>query len=133
MKINILSLIIFLTSLYSSDNYFYQNGKKVYISPVQQVKTFSLKSASTVSNIKYFTTPQNKTVGVSDKIIIKTTANIDTILKNYNVTLVKQLTKYIYLLKVKDTSTILDTANRLYEDKTVKYAHPNFTKQIDKR
>ncbi|MCK5293739.1 MAG: hypothetical protein KAJ49_03735 [Arcobacteraceae bacterium] len=134
MKINILLFTLIFTFLYSSDTYFYQNGKKVYISPVQEVKIFSLKATSTQSNLNYFTTPNNKTVGVNDEILIKTSStNIDNLLIKYSLTLVKQLTKNIYLLKVKDKSTIFDISNRLYEDKTVQFAHPNFTRQIDKR
>ena len=90
MKINILLFTLILTSLYCSDNYFYQNGKKVYLSPVKEVKSFSLKSTSTTPNLNYFTTPKNKTVGVSDEILIKTTpANIDNLLIKYSLTLVK--------------------------------------------
>ena len=133
MKSIILSLSLLFTFLYSSDNYFYQNGKKVYITPVKQIKSFSLKYVSTPSNITYFTTPQNKTLGVSDEILIKTTANIDNLLIKYSLTLMKQLTINLYLVKVNNKTTLLDTANRLYEDKSIQYAHPNFIRQIDKR
>ena len=137
MKTNIyLITLLFSTILFAKDNYYYQGGKKVYLLATQEVKTYSLnEDTSSTTNIKYFSTSKNKIVGVTDEILLKIDDNTDinTILTKYDITLVKQLTQNLYVVSVKDSTTILDTANRLYEDTQIKFAHPNFIRKIDKR
>ncbi len=66
MKIYILTLMLLFTSLFGGDNYFYQNGKKVYLSPNLQVQSYSRSSTEKLSKLKYFTTNNNNTIGISD-------------------------------------------------------------------
>jgi len=115
--------------LYGSDIFFYQNGKKIYLNELKTVTTFSTKSYDG-SNINYFQTSSNQTVGVTNEILLKTDIDINILLKKYNLILLKQLTSTIYKVKVKNSNLIFDIANQLYNDKMVKYAHPNFIKKI---
>ena len=135
MKINKLYLILsfLLGTLCASDDYFYQKGKKVYITPLESVQLYSVSESSSKNNIRYVKTQYNKTLGYYDEILLKTTADIETILKNYNLNLTKKLTSTIYLVRVKDKDMILDISNRMYEDKDIQFSHPNFMKKVDKR
>lgn len=129
----LLLLSLALISLNGKDAYYYQNSKKIYISPIKQIKNFSLKSVSSPSTIIYFKTMQNNILGMNNEILIKTNIDIKIVLKKYNISLVNQITKNIYLLKTIDNSNVLDVANSLYEDDDIEFSHPNFTKKIQTR
>ena len=134
-KINILLISIFIT-LNGSDLYYYQGGKKVFLSPVTKttsiIRSTNSSTENTNINFNYFKTSNNIVLGVNNQIIIKTT-KIDEVLEKYNLQLKKKLFSNVYLIELEDKDLTLDIANLLYQDSDISYAHPNFTKQINKR
>lgn len=108
----------------ASDNYYYQNNEKIYLTPVTDY-------SRAISNTDYYTNDKGITIGVNDQILLKlnNNADIDTVLTKYNLTLEKKLSSLLYLVKVSNKTLTIDTANRLNEDTYVQYAQPNFIKQ----
>ena len=114
--------------------YFFQNGEKVFL-------TLSSANLSPSREIKggveltYFTNSQNISLGAGNEILVKFTSlkNLDTIENKYKLTLVKKITSFIYLYRVKNTRECFRTSNQLYLLSDIEYAHPNFTKNSIKR
>lgn len=126
---------LYLLSFYgcSSEYYYYQNGKKVFLKP-------SLKAtknlANSQSNIHYYDTENNISLGVTNEILITTKSevlNIDDLIERYQLTLLKKISSNIYLLEVSNESELFSTVNELYQEDKIQYAHPNFIKNIQKR
>jgi hypothetical protein len=114
-----------------AQEYYYNNNEKVNLTPTEDNINASPSRTSTKTT-RYFKTPSKHVVGVKDEIIIKTDF-IDSVLADYNVTLVSKLSKNLFLLKVKEISKVFNISNALYEDSKVEFAHPNFYKEVQKR
>lgn len=127
--------LLLLTSIVYAEQYYYQKGKKVYLSPTKSKSSISRDVNSSINQINYFKTPQNVLVGVRDEILVKfkNTQNIQDIQITYSLSLVKQLSKTMFLFKVKDYLRTLDVSNSLYEESDVEFAHPNFLRSVRKR
>jgi hypothetical protein len=131
-KILLLGLLFIFSS--ANNTFFYQNGKKIYITQLKE-NIVNTRAITKPKNIKYFLTQNSTKIGIEDTILISTykNTNLTLLLNIYDLFLVKKLSNNIYLVKVKDISLTLDTANKLYEDSSVKYAHPNFIREIKRR
>lgn len=128
MKKVILLCIVFIYVGCASDKYYYKNNAKAKLSPVENI------SRST-STIDYYTTANNKKVGVTTKILVKfiDDSNLDNYLLEFNLSLNKKMSENLYLLEVEDKDLTIDVANSLYEKDDIKYAHPDFIKKLIKR
>lgn len=125
--------LIMSTYLIASDLYYYNNHKKVYLTPQDSnQRVLQYRSVSNPHAVRFYTTTNNVVVGINDEILIKT-KDIDAVLDTYEVKLKKRITSQIYLLQVKDNNLTLDISNQMYEDPDILYAHPNFIKQIHER
>jgi len=128
-------IILLLISLFAnaSDNFYYQNDKKVILTPIQISNTFQKMDAN--HTIEYFKTPKGQTVGMGQEIIVKLkdTKALDSLVKKYAVNIKTKLTNKLYVLEVNSTKQTLEITNKLYLDANVSYAHPNLIKRIDKR
>lgn len=129
-------IILFLTFLLfanasASDNFYYQDGKKVMLIPMRSIQKFSKID----SNKKiHFYRSNRIVVGVTDKIIVKLEQdNIEKYILDFNLTKVKKLGKNLYLVKVKNSVKTIDIANKLTKTKGIKYVHPDFIKKMRKR
>jgi hypothetical protein len=128
--------IIFLTFLFfanASDDFYYQNNKKVFLTPLEISQNFQKIDSN--QTINYYKTQNNMTVGVSKEIIIKIKEKkvLKALLKKYPISLKTKLTSQLYVLESNSTSVTLEVSNQLYHDENVSYAHPNFIKKIVKR
>jgi len=126
-------LLFFTFFLSASDNFYYQNDKKVILTPIQTFNTFQKMDSN--HTIVYFKTPKGQTVGMGQEIIVKLkdTKALDSLVKKYAVNIKTKLTDKLYVLEVNSTKETLEITNELYLDANVSYAHPNFIKKIDKR
>jgi hypothetical protein len=124
MKKILFGLICFANICYSFDNYYYQNNIKIYLNTYPNISRSS-------SDIDYYKNNKGIVLGVSDKIIVKLKkgTQINIIVSSYDVSLDKQLSDDMYLLKVKDKNLTIDIANRLNEREETLYAHPDFIKK----
>jgi hypothetical protein len=129
-------IIITVTILYfanASDNFYYQNNKKIELTPIQSIE--KLQKKDSIQIIDYYKTSTDQTVGVTQEIMVKIEDNnsVENILKRYDLNLKQRLTPTIYVVETNSTQQTLKIANSLYEEANVSYAHPNFIKKIDKR
>ncbi len=121
-------IIIALTQVgFSSDNYYYQNSKKIYLTHLV------VPSSDILSNnqdIDYFQNENNITLGVGNMIIVKIKDGvvIENLLTKFNLSFEKILAKNLYLVKVENKKMAIDISNRLSEYHEVEYAQPDFHK-----
>ena len=113
-----------MTSLYSQEYYYYENGKKVQL---EKRITISRNNSS----VDYYQNNTGILLGVSDKIILKLKLhdNLEKYLKLYDLNIIKKMSKNLYLVNVKDKSLTLEIANSLSQKEDVLYAQPDFIKK----
>ncbi|MEA2019875.1 MAG: hypothetical protein U9N59_15695 [Campylobacterota bacterium] len=118
----VLTVFTLLVSFLVSQDFFYNNGKKVFLNPTQTIHRAVDKEN------RYFRTQDNHTINITKQIILKlqVDTSIQEILDQYNLVLIKSYKNDIYLVEVSDVIHTLDIANKLYEDKRTIYAQPNF-------
>lgn len=128
------SVILFIgfSYLYGVEQYYWKHNQKIVLTPIEQ--SIKILRAANSSNIKYYKTPNNQTVGVNDEIIIKlkNTDDLDKVITLYNLSLIEQISLQTYLLKSNNTKT-LEILDQIHSDDLVEYAHPNFIRKIQKR
>ncbi|NQY20672.1 MAG: hypothetical protein HRT40_05075, partial [Campylobacteraceae bacterium] len=109
--------------------YFYtENNKKINL-----VKTNEI--SRTISDIDYYKTDNENILGVENKIFVKfmSSKNINLYINEFELKVLKIYPNDIYLFQTKDKSLTLNIANKLYLKTDIKYAQPNFIKQIKSR
>lgn len=128
MKKKFFFLISILQLGYASDNFYYQNNKKVYLIPYNS----SLRSSS---NINYYKNKKGIILDITDKIIVKLKGDIsiDNLLSKFNVIVKKKLGKNLYLLETSNKNYTIAIVNQLNKDDDVEYAQPDFIKQRFRR
>jgi len=127
MKTTFLIIIALIQIGFASDNYYYQNNKKIYLTPLV------VPSSNLLTNnldIDYYKNENNITLGVGDKIIVKIKEGVvvENLLTQFNLSFEKILAKNLYLVKVANKNVAIDIANRLREHHQVEYAQPDFHK-----
>ena len=122
MKKLIIVFVTFTLCIHSQE-YYYKNNTKISLEKVHM--------PSTTADIEYYKTEKGILLGVTDKIIVKTTDL--TLLESYatelNASIEKKLSSNLYLLKVKDRNQTFNIANALNEKESIAYAHPDFIKK----
>jgi len=130
MRVVTLFLLLIL-GLFAKDLYYYQNHKKVVLSPVFEERGFNRSMAS----VAYFNTTQGHTVGVRNEVIVKLKPGflIDTLKEYGSFKIKKNLSKRLYVLQTDSPKEAIALANALYKDHRVVYAHPNMIRRMLKR
>jgi hypothetical protein len=120
-----LTIIAILEFSCANDNFYYQNNKKIYLTPYQNI-------SRSISNINYYQNDKGVVLGVTDKLIVKLkdVSNIKSLTDKYDLILVKKLSKNLYLMKVGNKNSTIDIANKLNEENSVEYAQPDFIKTM---
>ncbi len=119
----ILSLITLLTLNACANDYFYEYGKKVELTPVNTPSTRSLNS----SNIKYYKTKDGRKIGIKNEIIVKLKKGVDPkgFFLKYNIKNTEHLGSTTYLLKLSASQNIFTLSQEMYKDSDTVYAVPN--------
>jgi len=125
-------LIPILLFANANDNFYYQNDKKVFLTPIVSSQKF--RKINSI-DINYYTTPNYNIVGVTKEFIIKLKdeKSLEILLKKYPITLKKRLASNLYLMEVNTIDKTIDMTQKLYLDTNVIYVHPNFIKKIKLR
>lgn len=128
MKNILFIFIVFIHYSYADGIYYYQNNQKVMLTPINT----SLRSTSSTD---YYKNKNGIIFGVNDTLLIKLhkSSDLENILNDFNLSLVKSLTTHLYLLKTSSKDLTIDISNKLSEKAEVFYAHPNFLKKRIKR
>jgi subtilisin family serine protease len=119
----VLTLITLHLALYA--DFYYSGGKKHILKELKNSR--DLANQTTYS----FQTANGTKVSVNNKIIISFSdlSKQNDIEKKYDLTLIKPLTKTMFLYSIKDRSKTLETANSIYEEEGVKFSHPDFKRK----
>lgn len=130
--------IIFLTVLCfanASDNFYYQNHKKVFLTPIKTHQKFQKIDSNQTKKINYYKTDKGHTVGISKELIVKLKEekNIQDLADKYAVVVKTQLAKGLYVVEVNSREETLTISNKLTLDNDVLYAQPNFIKKVQQR
>lgn len=123
MKTIILILFLFFTNLYAS-KFYYEYDKKVEI----EENTTKKRSASDVSE---YQTKDGKTVKFKNEIIVQCKKNIhcEDRFSSLGIETFDKLSKSFFLIYLQKGQDIFDLSQKLYEDSSIKAAHPNFIKE----
>lgn len=115
--------------LFSNDLYYYNNGKKVQLTP-----TYS-QTTQRGDGTSYYENEYGMKVGVNNQVLAKlkpTTLVID-IEQKYNVTFVKKLTRTIYVFETLSAEESINFSSSLVENAEAEFAHPDFIREIKRR
>jgi len=128
MKI-IFIVIIFISATVSAE-YYYENNKKVAL-----IRAKPNNQSSSLVLIDYYESDKGNLLGVSNQLIVKVSVDNDLPLyiNDFNLIVIKEMSKNLYLLEVTDKSLTIETANRLNEKQDIEYSHPNFIKKSMRR
>jgi hypothetical protein len=128
IKLSILLISIVLLSFTAcADSYYYEYDKKVQLTKLPQNDLHN--------HITYYQTPSGERVGVPQEIIVQCNPHIDCKerLSHYPIKKIEKLSDNLLLLKVANSIDILKLSQKLYHDRDIKFAHPNFIKSRKKR
>ena len=122
-----ISLIMVIALSLQAGDFYYEYGKKVMI-----VKSYGSRDNN---GIKYYKNSLGKKIGVKDEIIIKCNDGLSCKdgLKEYNITDISKLSETMLLIKVPKDTNIFELSQKLYKDKSIEFAHPNFIKERERR
>jgi len=126
---NIITILILLTQYGCASNiYYYQNNKKVSLTPIKSL-------SRNISNMDYYKNSNGIVLGVTDRLLIKLKNKnyLENILKRYNLILIRKIDKNLYLLKTQDKNLTIQISNTLTKKDFIEYAHPDFIKKFYKR
>lgn len=115
--------------LFSNDLYYYNNGKKVQLTPTYNQTTQRGDGTS------YYENEYGMKVGVNNQVLAKlkpTTLVID-IEQKYNVIFVKKLTRTIYVFETLSAEESINFSSSLVENAEAEFAHPDFIREIKRR
>jgi len=132
-RILIISLFLFFAN--ASDDFYYQKGKKIFLTPIKISEKFQKSDVNKTDIITYYTTQKGHMVGINRELIVKLKEDIpiQNLLDKYAILMKKKLAKNLYLLQVTSTEETLSITNQIYMERDVVYAHPNFIKKMQQR
>ena len=133
MKKEIIISLLALSIMGSADEFYYENGKKVELKEVEVSK--SLQRRVSNNKTKYYKTSQGVTIGVRDDILVECEEGKDCkeVLSKYETTSVSNLSDSIFIIKIAKDKNIFEFAQKLYNDKSIKIAHPNIRQNKRRR
>lgn len=125
MRKKVLTLAFIVQFGYAS-SYFYFKENKIEIAPCQTQITMP-------KGVECYEVLLNgSVVGIGDQIIAKTKdlKALETYTKELNASIIKPISKDMYLIKANDKTKTIDIANRLHEKEEIEYAQPDFIRKI---
>jgi hypothetical protein len=110
--------------LYANEIFYYKDNQKILLTPINSISREN-------STRDYYKDENGRVVGITNRLIIKldNPKELDTILNDFNLTLLKQLTPDMYLVKTPNKSQTLDISNQLTKKASIQYAYPDFIKK----
>ncbi len=127
-------IILFIYTALLSQDFYYNNNKKIYLTPLDTHYSSAFKAQSGVDEITY--TNQNSQTLKTDGTLIVTLnddVDLDTFLDKYSLTLIKNVPDRYILVKCENINTVLEISQKIYKDKDVKVSSINFKKKYFKR
>ena len=122
-------LIVLIIAFGYSDEYYFDNGKKVYLKEINSnINRSHNANNKKETSIKYYTTKSGAVLGVNNDIIVKCkkNRNCKQELLKYDVERVEEISKDYYLLSLHDNIQIFSISRKLYQESYIELAHPDF-------
>jgi len=121
--------ISFLLFADSTINYYLQNNQKIYLKKIDSNSTKSQKQ----TKITLYKKTNGDIVGLKNQFFIKLkTDNIMTLIKKYDLKLIKSYSSNLYLVETNNYD-ILGIINTIHNDTNIIYAYPNFLRKVEQR
>ncbi|MEA2049395.1 MAG: hypothetical protein U9O56_01485 [Campylobacterota bacterium] len=123
-----ITLLLFLSIYAISSEYYYNNGKKVILEKVTQLRSIN-------NDIEYYQTNDGVRLGVSRDILVQCNFDVDCekILSDFSFDNITMVTNTIFKVTINENQNLFEQSNLLYENKNIKFAHPNFSRTQIKR
>ena len=120
-----LFILLLFALMLNADSTYYERGE------LTELQKTNIQRSSDGSGIEYYKTKSGQKVGITDEILVKCKAGVDckSLLNQFNLNDVSNLTDTIFLVKVKNYDNIFLLSRELFESGKVEFAHPNFTKE----
>ena len=133
MKKKIMMSLIGLSLLTEASNFYYENGKKVDVVKIEKVNMQQKKSNAV--EVEYYKTSKGHKVGVKNDILVECKENKDCkkVLSVYETLSVEVLSDTIFIVTIANDKNIFEFSQKLYTDKDIAIAHPNFRKEKGRR
>ncbi len=118
-----------LTLLCMADSFYFDiHGNKRFFIPIERTTEHN------GSAIRYYRDENGYTIGTDNSVIVRCISkSCDAIFKRYPVVSVERLSAQLYLLTFKHTDDPFRMAQRLYKEKEITLAQPNFIKTLRRR
>ena len=115
--------IMAVSSILSSEEFYYEYGKRVDISLVSETRA--------VNGVSYYKSSTGQKMGLRDEIILKCKSGVECrdSLSKYKFLSIKNLSDSLILVRVRDTKSIFKISQELYNEDNIEFAMPNFIKE----
>jgi len=122
-----------LTLLGCAGDFYYNNGQQIEVTPLKTTQEQSKKTKS--KKVTYYKTSTGRKIGVTDEILVECQedTNCTKVLGQYNLNSISKLTDSIFLVTSPSEENIFRLSQKLYDDKGIAKAHPNFIKTKKRR
>jgi hypothetical protein len=133
MKKKIILGLMAVTLVGEASDFYYENGKKVNVVEIEKAST-QQKSESAL-DIKYYKTSKGYKVGVKNDILVecKEGSNCEKVLSLYETVSVEALSDTMFRVTIAKDKNVFEFSQKLYMDKNISIAHPNFRKEKRRR
>lgn len=119
-------LIMFFMSFSISSEYYYFNGKKVYLKEIKKSNISRNHDGEEVS-IKQYVADDGTIFGVNNHILIQCKQDSCVKqLKGYDIKGSKKITDTYYTVELEHNDRIFEISRRLYKEDYIESAHPDF-------
>jgi len=117
-----------VTLLGNANDFYYENGKKVEVIALYLERTFN-------DGLRYYKNSKGHKIGVKNDLLVECIAEVNctSILKKYEILSIQKLSDSIYLISIDRDKNIFEFAQKLYVDKNISIAQPNFRKEKKRR
>lgn len=106
---------------FAAEKYYYDGEKKVSLKPLESL-------VRSQSSLEFYELESGAKVGVGSGILVwfETLENKEDYLKEFGLSVAKQMGAKLHLLRVSDKSKTIETANALHQKEDIRFAHPDF-------
>ena len=118
-----------LTIVSSANDFYYENDKKIEVSKL--IEKRDMKNP----NFSFYKTSNGHEVGVNSEILVQCEEGVECqpLLVAQKLEKVTKLTDKIFLVTIATGENVFKWSQKLYENESIKIAHPNFLKRKKRR
>ena len=132
-----LIMILWYPFLLFSEEYYYQSGKKVELTPINSPSVNSIKNYRGINNshVKYYQSEDGSIVGIDNTILVgwKDGVDVEPIFRKFNVQIIEKLSPTIWVIKPNNSNELFSIASELYKLGETTFAHPNLIRKRELR